>query len=543
MEERTLLSTFWVTNTGDNGGVNPAPGAGTGTLRQAIIDNNADAANTAADTIDFNIPGTGVQTTQPLSELPAVTHPVIIDGYSQPGSKPNDMAQGDDAALSIELDGSNAGGARGLWISGGGSKVMGLVINRFESYGIHLTDSGGNVIEGDFLGTDPTGKIPLGNSLGVAVGSDGNRIGTDGNGGSDIPEGQNDYAERNLISANVDYGIGVGGSYNVVAGNLVGTDATGTKPLGNTFNGVQVSGYYNRIGADGHDADPSAERNVISGNGGGVGLLGGGQNVVAGNFIGTDVTGALAVGNGAGVIILQSNGNFIGTNGDGVGDAFERNIISANQGDGVDITQGSNNNVVAGNFIGTDVTGTQPLGNYRSGINVNYGSSGNTIGAPNVLNPDGSVKVLRGNIISSNLGGLDLGSGAPGQGNQIVGNWIGVGTDGRPLGNGFTVYPGGPSGGVGISIEGDSSDQIGGSPGLANIIANTFLGPGVAIGGSSVGDSVRANMIYNNSDALGIQLGPFSIVDVPNDLGDADTGPNNLHNYLRTDNASLSSEG
>ena len=235
MEERTLLSTFWVTNTDDNGGVNPAPGAGTGTLRQAIIDTNADSTSTALDTIDFNIPGTGVQTIQPLSELPAVTHPVVIDGYSQPGSKPNDLAAGDDAVLSIELDGSNAGGARGLWISGGGSRVMGLVINRFESYGIHLTDSGGNVIEGNFIGTDPTGELPLGNSLGVVVGSDGNRIGTDGDGGSDIPEGLNDYAERNLISANngagIGFGVDVGGSYNVVAGNFVGTDALGTRPL------------------------------------------------------------------------------------------------------------------------------------------------------------------------------------------------------------------------------------------------------------------------------------------------------------------------
>jgi hypothetical protein len=533
MEERTLLSTFWVTNTGDDGGVNPAPRAGTGTLRQAIIDANADAANTAADAIDFNIPGTGVQTIQPLSELPAVTHPVVIDGYSQQGSKPNDLAQGDDAVLLIELDGSNAGGARGLWISGGGSKVMGLVINRFESYGIHLTDTGGNVVEGNFIGTDPSGEIPLGNALGVVVQCDGNRIGADGSGSSDIPEGQSDYAERNLVSANDNTGIGVEGSHNVVAGNFVGTDATGTKPLGNhpSF-GVGVSGYDNRIGADGHDADASAERNVISGNGGGVGLQGGGQNVVAGNFIGTDVTGALAVGNGVGVngdgvIIQQSNGNFIGTNGDGVGDAFERNIISANQGDGVEIS-GGNNNVVAGNFIGTDVTGTQPLGNYSEGINLNYGSSFNRIGTDGLSVDNFGER----NIISSNIRGIRLGSGAPGQGNFIAGNWIGVGSDGRPLGNGFPVYPGGPSGGIGILIEGDSSDQIGGSPELANIIANTFSGDGVVITGSSTGDSVRANMIYNNRSPIGglaIDLGRDGVT--PNNSHVGQTGPNNWQNF------------
>ena len=111
MEERTLLSTFSVTNTNDSG---------SGSLRQAILDNNSDTANTAADTIDFNIPGTGVQTIQPLSQLPIITHPVVIDGYSQPGSKPNDLATGDDAVLSIELDGSSAGGGgRGVGLRWG----------------------------------------------------------------------------------------------------------------------------------------------------------------------------------------------------------------------------------------------------------------------------------------------------------------------------------------------------------------------------------------------------------------------------------------
>src|SRR5262249_35302776 len=130
MEDRTLLATFWVTNTGDNGGVDPAPGAATGTLRQALIDANADTANTAADTIDFNIPGSGVQAIQPLSQLPVVTHPVVIDGYSQPGSNPNDLAQGDDAVLLIELDGSPAGPfSYGLELSAGHSTVRGLDIN------------------------------------------------------------------------------------------------------------------------------------------------------------------------------------------------------------------------------------------------------------------------------------------------------------------------------------------------------------------------------------------------------------------------------
>src|SRR4051812_11858647 len=73
MEERTLLSTMWVTSAADGGA---------GSLRQAILDVNNDTSNPAADTIAFAIPGAGVHTIQPLSQLPDVTHPVFIDGYT-----------------------------------------------------------------------------------------------------------------------------------------------------------------------------------------------------------------------------------------------------------------------------------------------------------------------------------------------------------------------------------------------------------------------------------------------------------------------------
>src|SRR5262249_41118131 len=78
LEDRTVPSTFLVTNTGDNGGVNPAVGAGTGTLRQAIVDVNADTGG--QDTIRFSIQGLGVQTIRPQAALPVVTHSVVIDG-------------------------------------------------------------------------------------------------------------------------------------------------------------------------------------------------------------------------------------------------------------------------------------------------------------------------------------------------------------------------------------------------------------------------------------------------------------------------------
>ncbi len=156
LDDRTLLSTFTVVNTGDNGGVNPAPGAGTGTLRQAIVDVDADP-NPGVDTIAFDI-GSGVQTIEPASPLPTITQPVIIDGYTEPGAGPNTMnpESGDNAALMIELSGVNDPTAPGLNISAGNSTVQGLVINQFQT-AINITGSGGDHIQGNFLGTDPTG--------------------------------------------------------------------------------------------------------------------------------------------------------------------------------------------------------------------------------------------------------------------------------------------------------------------------------------------------------------------------------------------------
>ena len=186
--------------------------------------------------------------------------------------------------------------------------MRGLVVNRFSAFGIYLdaTTAGNNAVEGCYVGTDVTGSIAEGNTYdGVFIfGSHGyNRIGTDGDGVSDT-------AERNIISGNAFGGIGIEGTGdyadkilptepNTVAGNYVGTDATGTKALGNSEVGVDIEGWQdNLIGANGADADPTAERNVISGNptNGVVIAEGADGTVVAGNYIGTDATGTLAAG-------------------------------------------------------------------------------------------------------------------------------------------------------------------------------------------------------------------------------------------------------
>ncbi len=161
LEERTLLSTFTVTNTLDN--------TKTGSLRWAITEVNADKGKTV-NTIDFKIPGTGPFTISPTSALPTITHPVFINGYSQPGSSPNTETDSDNAVILIQLSGAGAGFSDGLQIIASNSTVSGLAINQFEQYGIRLFSGTDDVLSGDFVGTDPTGTTALPNiDAGISV--------------------------------------------------------------------------------------------------------------------------------------------------------------------------------------------------------------------------------------------------------------------------------------------------------------------------------------------------------------------------------------
>ena len=113
--------TYTVTSTADSGA---------GTLRQAILDANG---NPGADTIAFNIVGSGVQTIAPVTSLPAITDAVTIDGYTQPGSSANTnpVGQGLNTVLRIEIAGTGTEG-NGLEVRATGVTVRGLVVNRFS---------------------------------------------------------------------------------------------------------------------------------------------------------------------------------------------------------------------------------------------------------------------------------------------------------------------------------------------------------------------------------------------------------------------------
>lgn len=272
--------TITVTGTGDTIAVD-----GFVTLREAISAANtngpagdAPAGDPGLDTINFNIagaPGT-VHTIQPLSALPTITQALAINGYSQLGASPNTAATGDNAFLAIEIDGTQAGFNPGFTITGGGSTIQGLVVNGFKSEGILVFTAGANVVRGNFIGTDQTGKLDRGNGItGISLLSSGNIVG-----GTAL-------ADRNLISGNTLGGISilnVNTTGNVVQGNLIGTDDTGAAGIPNGGAGVRILNVNgNTIGGVAANA-----ANVIAFNGGaGVrfDVVAGSGNAVVGNSI------------------------------------------------------------------------------------------------------------------------------------------------------------------------------------------------------------------------------------------------------------------
>ncbi|CAA9395404.1 MAG: hypothetical protein AVDCRST_MAG03-881 [uncultured Rubrobacteraceae bacterium] len=359
---------FGVTNTGDGGA---------GSLRQAILDANA---RSGADRISFAIPGEGVKTISPASALPAITDPVTIDGYSQPGATPNTNGPGrsDNAALKIELNGAAAGsGVSGLNISTTDSTVKGMVINRFTDYGIYLGGDGGHAVEGNFIGTDAAGSADLGNRYsGVIVNTY--------SGGAPNTIGGTTPAARNVISGNNSGGgavwIHTGTPGNLVQGNFIGTDATGTADLGNSGHGVHVRyGTTNVIGG----TTPES-RNVISGNGdNGVvfdnGTIGGRieKNYVRGNFIGTDVTGTRPLGNSGNGVVLSGRCGSIKDHTVGGTGPGEGNVIAHNRMAGVAVV--ADPCYVSG--YGSAASGNRVLGNSirdNGGLGIDLGATGVT---------------------------------------------------------------------------------------------------------------------------------------------------------------------
>jgi parallel beta-helix repeat protein len=492
LEERVLPSTFTVTTTADSG---------TGSLRQAILNANG---NPGPNTIAFNLPGTGLQTIKPTSPLPAITNSVLLDGTSQPGYAGTPL---------IVLNGQSAGSAvAGLTVTAGSTTIEGLDIGGFSAAGIVLSGTGAtnDLIKGNYIGLAFNGTSSLAN----------------GGDGISIDSGaQTNVIQGNVISANGSAGIRISGggtSGNLVTANLIGTDATGSKAIGNGNTGITIStgATANTIGGAGATA-----RNVISGNlatspisGIGVYITDSGtaDNVVAGNFIGTSAAGNAAVPNATwGVIVADSPANTIGGTTTAAG-----NLVSGNSQGGIAI-MGANavNNAVQDNDIGLDSTGNSPLGNAYSGVYL-----GTASGFSLPITGSASASVVSGNVISAN-GGYGIwinGSGATG--NLLQGNYVGT----NPAGSAAI-----PNALWGVEIDDASFNTIGGTtPTTGNVVSGNSEG-GVRIAFSdATGNLLQGNYIGTNASGSVAIANAFSgvlLLDTPgNTIGGATAVAGNL---------------
>jgi len=305
------------------------------------------------------------------------------------------------------------GGTAGVGNAGGNVIAM----NFGAGILISGTSATGNVILGNIIGSGIDGARPLGNAQeGVRIESARNTVGG-------VTAGYGNLISGNLSGVSI---VGADATGNLIAGNSIGTDGTGTYGLGNATEGVLIdSGADNTVGGT-----VAAARNLISGNNIGVLItntnttLTAKDNLVLGNYIGTNISGALALGNSQqGVEIDSVPANTIGGSSSGAG-----NLISANYWGLVITGSSATNEVVQGNFIGTDFTGKLPLGNESDGVLVTNGSARNLIGGIGVgvgntigfnvqdgvqISSNGSISnAILSNSIFSN-GGLGINLVAP----------------------------------------------------------------------------------------------------------------------------------
>jgi trimeric autotransporter adhesin len=506
-------STLTVTTTADPSSCTTASFSLRCALNKANTDGSGDTiafniptTSSGCTSVSINGVSEPVCTLTPTSSTwPSLTaNNTTINGYTQTDAKANTnaLSAADNAILTIRLNGGSEAGSPGLLIQGTGELVEGLSLTDFSAAIETGPQAGQATVQGDFVGLQSNGvttslsnigvedntlngngltlggttsaarNVISGNLTEVAAGNhdtiQGNFIGLTAAGnaaavnfqtggepgdgllteGSNITIGGTTSGAGNVISGN-STGLDLeSGSSNLIEGNLIGTDVTGKVEVGNEGGISMISESSTTIGGT-----TSAARNIISGNfEGGVDLDGGG-NVLEGNYIGTDITGEVAVPNGntsnstsAGVVISNSTG----ASNDTIGGTTRAagNIISGNALDGVLIDSEdsanttSQNNVVEGNFIGTDATGTKALGNGTNGVFVGHvGSTKNLIEGNDIRN----------NLIADNgQSGILIGSSAsdtnlhtPISENEIFSNG-GLGIDLAPQGtvNTNTAPPG-----------------------------------------------------------------------------------------------------
>jgi hypothetical protein len=257
--------------------------------------------------------------------------------------------------------------------------------------------------------------------------------------------------DNNVISGNGTWGVYItdsGTNDNTVANNFIGITSAGNAPVPNANNGLDIvyGAQSNTVGGT-----TAAARNVISGNlheGVLIGFAGTSNNVVEGNFIGTDPTGKALLAietqvDGVYVGLGASHNTIGGQNPVGALNTAAWNVISGNTASGILVTDGgTTGTVICGNFIGTDLTGSVILSNFGNGVTIAAGTSNTTIGAE-----------------TSGMGNLNVISGNSGDGVSITsssGNNLSFDYFGVDLNNQKAL----PNAGNGVSIHAASGNRV-----------------------------------------------------------------------------------
>lgn len=407
-------------------------------------------------------------------------------GFSTSGSNLGTRIQGNYIGTDITgtlARGNNVGVAVGNapgTVIGGTTAGAGNVISASSQQGVYMFVNGASTIQGNIIGLNAAGNSPLPNSWGILASTSGNLIGGDTPGARNVISGNTRGVEISSVTA----------TNNVVQGNYIGTDITGLIPVGNAQIGVHIQAGATNNTIGGSTTLPGTGRgNVIAGNTDDGIRLDSDNNFVFGNLIGLGSDGSTIIPNSDGVEVRGGNANTIG----GLTSDL-RNVISGNQFRGITVNTDRLNNVIQGNFVGTDRSGLQGRGN--GGVGVQLNSSLSTV----VGGPTSTTGTGAGNVISGNLGsGIQFGGNSD---NAIVqGNLIGLGVDGStPIGNGgfAGVYIFGATGAGDIQIGGD--DGLSGNVISANpagiIVRSTSID--VNIEGNHIGTDITGTLRRGN---------------------------------------------
>ncbi|MCE3226984.1 MAG: hypothetical protein K0S32_1535 [Bacteroidetes bacterium] len=492
-------ATFTVINTLDSGA---------GSLRQAILDANANAGN---DMIIFNLGAGGPFTINLLTALPSLTDNtgVTIDGWNNSGNNgtPNTVPVFSTSA-STPLNptykiilGNGANVPTGFVISSTNNLIRGFVMQNFgdgtpDWNDIAITISAkSNTILGCYIGMDQTGTTKgTRTCYGMWI-TGGNNIIGDGT-----------VAGVNLISGTMGSGTKImltstSATANIIRGNIIGLQSDGTSLVSGAGSAYGIY-MQNSAGSNTIGGIQSGEGNLISGNYQHGALIYTSNNVIQGNYIGCAGSGLSAITSNPqsnGISMYSGNSNIVGGS-----SSAARNLISGNSNVGIDCWAASNQ--IKGNFIGVNKIGNASFGGQGSGISISNGGN----------NFIGGLTVGEGNLISGHAGfGILLASYTAAIGTSVLQNTIG------PQLNGINTLTAGTQSAP-LTILSSNNNIIGGVAGVnsRNIISANSSGMTIS---NSNGTIVKGNYFGIAADGINRIVGSSQLRGISLQSGSANT--------------------